>query len=81
VPKSVFTATYRRFVKMLVEARTSAGLTQIELAEQIGWQQTDVSKVERGERRLDLVEFLQFADVLKIDAPEFVKRLQSGRRS
>ena len=66
---------------MLVEARTNAGVTQLELAEQIGWQQTDVSKVERGERRLDLVEFLQFADVLKIDAPEFVRRLQgSGKR-
>ena len=81
MPKSVFTETYRRFVKMLVEARTDAGVTQVELAELLGWQQTDISKVERAERRLDIAEFLQFAEALKIDAPEFVKRLQSKRRT
>lgn len=79
MPKSVFTEAYRRFIGMLTEARTSAGVTQAELAELIGWQQTDVSKVERGERRLDVVEFLQFAEALQLDAPEFVRRLQSGR--
>jgi transcriptional regulator with XRE-family HTH domain len=80
VPKSAFTAKYRRFLRMLVDARTSAGVTQAELAERIGWQQTDISKVERGERRLDLVEFLQFADALKFDAPDFVRRLQGSSR-
>jgi len=78
VPKSVFTETYRQFVKLLVEARTSANVTQVELADRIGWQQTDVSKVERGERRLDVVEFLQFADALKVDAAEIIRRLQTG---
>jgi transcriptional regulator with XRE-family HTH domain len=63
---------------MLVEARTNAGVTQAELAKRIGWQQTDISKVERGERRLDLIEFLQFTEALKVDAPDFVRRLQSG---
>ena len=66
---------------MLVDARTEAEMTQVELAKRIGWQQSDVSKVERGERRLDLVEFLVFAKALKIDAPEFVKRLQAGGKS
>lgn len=64
---------------MLIEARTAADVTQTQLAERIGWQQTDVSKVERGERRLDMVEFLQFAEALKIDAPDFVRRLQKER--
>ena len=79
MPKSVFTAKYRRFVTMLVAARTNAGATQVELASRIGWQQTDVSKVERGERRLDVVEFLQFAEALELNAPEFIKQLQSKR--
>lgn len=52
---------------MLVEARTESGLTQVALAKKVGWQQTDISKVERGERRLDVVEFLQFAKALEID--------------
>jgi hypothetical protein len=45
------------------------------LAEKAGWQQSDVSKVERGERRLDVVEFLQFAEALDFDAAEFVAEL------
>ena len=80
VPKSVFTDRYRRLLEMLVEARTSAGLSQVELAEKIGWQQTDISKVERGERRLDLVEFLEFAEALRIDAGDFVRKLQNARK-
>ena len=65
---------------MLVDARTSAGITQMELAEKLQWQQTDISKAERGERRLDLVEFLQFAKALGIDAPAFVTKLQKSVR-
>jgi transcriptional regulator with XRE-family HTH domain len=64
---------------MLVKARTEAALTQAELAEAIGWQQTDISKVERGERRIDVIEFLQFAKVLNIDAQEFMRELQGTR--
>jgi len=59
-----------------IEARAEAGITQIELAEKIGWQQTDISKVERRERRLDVAEFLEFASALEIDAAEFIARLQ-----
>lgn len=62
---------------MLASARADAGLTQVELAERIGWQQADISKVERGERRLDVVEFLQFAQGIEFDASEFVKELQT----
>ncbi len=79
MPKSVFTATYRRFTQLLEEARIESGLTQVELAEKIGWQQTDISKVERGERRLDVVEFLQFANAMEVDAAKFMQRLQHRR--
>jgi transcriptional regulator with XRE-family HTH domain len=76
VPKSVHTATYLRFRRMLEQARLDAGMTQADLAKKLGWQQTDVSKVERGERRLDVVEFLQFAKAIGFDATEFLARLQ-----
>lgn len=76
MPKSQFSAAYRRFTQLLVDARTEADLTQTVLAEKLGWQQTDISKVERGEQRLDVVEFLQFANALEIDAAEFICQLQ-----
>lgn len=61
---------------MLEQARLDAGMTQADLAKKLGWQQTDVSKVERGERRLDVVEFLQFAKAIGFDAAEFLAELR-----
>ena len=44
--------------------RKAAGITQVELAERLGKPQSFVSKVERGERRLDVIEFCQVAEAL-----------------
>jgi transcriptional regulator with XRE-family HTH domain len=73
--KSVFTPTYARFRELLTEARESAGLTQSELAERLKRPQSYVSKFERGERRLDVVEFLEVADALRINPFNVLKRL------
>jgi transcriptional regulator with XRE-family HTH domain len=80
MPRSVFSATYRRFIKLLVAARAETGVTQTELAQRIGWRQTDISKVERCERRLDVGEFIEIADALAIDASKLVGQLQKRRR-
>jgi transcriptional regulator with XRE-family HTH domain len=45
----------------LRQARRSAGLTQEEVAKRLGARQAFVSKVERGERRIDPVELARFA--------------------
>jgi transcriptional regulator with XRE-family HTH domain len=79
VPKSVHTATYLRFRRMLEQARLDAGMTQTDLAKKVGWQQTDISKVERGERRLVVVEFLQFAKALELDVAKFLGELQARK--
>ncbi|WP_235362820.1 helix-turn-helix domain-containing protein [Brevundimonas diminuta] len=44
--------------------RKAAEITQVELAERLGKPQSFVSKVERGERRLDVIEFGQVAEAL-----------------
>ena len=75
--KSVFTDEYRLFRKMLIEARENAGLTQTQLAKAFQKPQSFVSKYENGERRLDVIEFLQIADCLRIDVHAFLERLQS----
>lgn len=61
---------------MLVEARKDAGLTQAEVAKRIDWTQTKLSKVERGIRRLDVVEFLQFSEAIGFNALEFIANLR-----
>jgi transcriptional regulator with XRE-family HTH domain len=59
--ESVHTERYQLFREILVEARTRQGLSQAALAGKLGRLQTFVSKYERGERRLDVVEFLDVA--------------------
>ena len=67
MPKSAFTPAYASFLKVLITARTHAGLTQTELAVRIGKDQRFVSLVERGVRRLDVIEFFVFARGLGLD--------------
>lgn len=74
--KSVFTEDYESFRLLLVEARNSAGVTQIELARKLARPQSFVSKYERGERRLDVIEFLEVARAIGIDPPHFIRKLQ-----
>jgi transcriptional regulator with XRE-family HTH domain len=76
VTKSVYTEEYNWFRKMLIAARKSANLTQAELSIKLQRPQSYVSKYERGERRLDLIEFLELAEVLKIDPVVFIQQLK-----
>lgn len=81
--RSVFIDDYRRFLGLLVDARTRAGLTQAELAAALARPQSYVSKFERGERRIDVIELLDIAAALHTDPCDFIRRLQrrrSGKR-
>ena len=77
--RSVFTDDYKLFLRLLVDARKRAGLTQAELARALARPQSYVSKFERGERRIDVVELLDIAAALRTDPANFVRRLQRGR--
>ena len=52
---------YRQFLERLRAARLQAGLTQEEVARELGRPQSFVSKCESGERRVDVVELEGFA--------------------
>ncbi|MBV62801.1 MAG: transcriptional regulator [Nevskiales bacterium] len=58
---------YQEFVSRLIDARKKSGITQAELAEQLGKPQSFVSKYERLERRLDVVEYVRIASQLGIE--------------
>ena len=65
--RSISSLEYRRLCQLLVEARKRTGLTQTQVAARLGRLQAFVSRYERGERRLDVVEFLNVADALEVD--------------
>lgn len=73
--KSVYTAQYRRLLRLLVNTRESSGMTQVEVARAVGKSQSFVSKAESGERRLDVVELLQLLSAMHVDPMEFVADL------
>lgn len=73
--KSVFSNDYERFRSLLISARIEAGLTQAELAGRLSRPQSFVSKYERGERRLDVIEFLQVSQAMDLDPVKFLRKL------
>jgi transcriptional regulator with XRE-family HTH domain len=66
---------YARLRDLLVYARRKAHLTQSQISARLNRPQSFVSKYERGERRLDVVEFVQVARALDIDPVQLLARL------
>ena len=62
--ESDYTLRQEKIISALVSARKEAGVSQAEIAAAIGLNQPDISKIESGERRLDVIEFLQFVEYL-----------------
>lgn len=77
MPKSVFTERYQHLIRRLVEARKAEGITQVQLARQLRQSQSFVSKYERGERRLDIVEFLDVARAVGVDPISLLQEIET----
>jgi len=74
--KSLHTPEYEHFSSLLVAAREKAGLTQFAVSTRLGRPQSFVAKYEGGERRLDVVEFVQVCTALGIDPHAILNELQ-----
>jgi DNA-binding transcriptional regulator YiaG len=75
VTKSVFTARYKLLLSILVSIREDKGLSQRALSEKLKRTPTYVSKYERGERRLDVIEFLNIVKILEADPYEIIRKI------
>jgi transcriptional regulator with XRE-family HTH domain len=74
--KSIHSAEYAVFLRLFRETRRRAGLTQIDLAQRVGQTQSFVSKCERGERRIDVVELRTFCRAFGLNLKQFVSSLE-----
>jgi len=63
---------YRRLRELLRQARRDAKLTQVEVAAMFKTSQQVISQIELGERRLDPVELLEFAECYGKDIRDFL---------
>lgn len=61
--KTVHTEKYKDFLERLCRARKEKSLSQVEVAKALGKHQSYVAKCESGERRVDIIELLEFAQL------------------
>ena len=54
------------------DARRKSGLSQADVARRIGQTQSFVSKCERGERRIDVIELRTFCRAFGVDFRQFI---------
>lgn len=59
-----FAADYQKVVVGLAALRRKAGMTQVEMAAVMGVDQAQISKFERSERRMDIIDFVRYCEAL-----------------
>jgi transcriptional regulator with XRE-family HTH domain len=70
--KSIVSHDYNQFLIFLKKTRQQVGITQIQIAKKLKVTQSQVSKVERGERRLDFIELRMWLRALGVPVIDFV---------
>jgi transcriptional regulator with XRE-family HTH domain len=79
--KTIYSREQRRWARLLQDLRTEAGLTQAQLARRLRRPQSFVSKLEAGQRRIDVVELEAMARAFGLSLSAVVGRYErAGRR-
>lgn len=81
MPKTLYTEEAKLLQRQLRDARELAGITQAALSEAMGRGQSFISDIERGVRRLDVVELWQLCNALGMDLSSFVGEFQKSVES
>lgn len=75
--KTLGTTRHDALIASLISTREKAGLTQAELAQRIGEYQSFVARLESGQRRVDVIEFLRLSVILKFDPCQILREIQA----
>jgi transcriptional regulator with XRE-family HTH domain len=78
MPKSLRTPRQLHLQSLLVSARKKKRMTQAQLAETLGKPQSFVAKYENGERRIDVIEFVDIAAALKVVPGDILAQVGSA---
>lgn len=73
----VVSPDYRAVIDALKDARTTAGISQRELARRLGKPPSFVNKIEQLERRMDVLEFIAIAEAMNMQAVELLKQMRN----
>lgn len=73
--KAVVSNKQKYLAKRLVEERKKAGLYQTDLAERLDCFQSRIARLESGERRIDLIEYLEIAEAIGFDPYDLLREI------
>ena len=73
--KTAFTDEYRALISGLVASREARGVSQRDLAQQLEVPQSIISKIEVGERRIDMVEYIVISQALGAPPQDIGERI------
>jgi transcriptional regulator with XRE-family HTH domain len=73
--KALRTQQHRELLRLLVAAREKSGITQQELAERLHRHQSFVAKYEGGERRIEVLEFVQICRAIGVKPARILDKL------
>ena len=77
--KPLYSPASVRLRELLTDARLKAGLTQEQVASRLNRPQSFASKYESGERRLDVVEFLEVCAAVGVDGAKILRQVEAAR--
>lgn len=77
--KTLGSPRHKALIDLLIQKREAVGMTQTELAEALGEYQSFVARLESGQRRVDVIEFLELAQVLRFDPVEALRTVSKGQ--
>ena len=69
--KTLGTSRHRALIAFLTAKRHAAGMSQTDLAKALGEYQSFVARMESGQRRVDVIEYENLAQILEFDVHEF----------
>jgi transcriptional regulator with XRE-family HTH domain len=74
--KTLRSKRYKALIGLLVARRQVAGMTQSDLAARLGKSQSFVARLESGQRRITVVEFMMLAKILRFDPYKVISTLE-----
>lgn len=77
---SIYSEQYQYVIKKLREARIAKKLTKCQLAQTLNRSQSFVAKIEMGERKLDVVEFVLIAKLLGLNPAQILDNLYKDQK-
>lgn len=75
--KTIYTHEYAMLLKLLAEVRADAGVTQVQLAKKLSVTQSTISKIERGDLRLDVIQLRTICLYLGTTIEAFILKLET----